>query len=489
MDFLDPKMRRRRDMLNIAGYGLIAIALLFAVRLLFYQASGFGLDKKGKVVQSGLIFLASSPSGAQVRVNGVLDKVQTDGRLSLVAGNYSISYNRSGYRTWQQTLDVEGGKIVRLDYAMLFPGKLATTTVKKYDGAVGLTSQSPDKRWLLAQVPGSDTIFDLYDLKNPKLAPTQLVVPASVITEGSAMSWKLVEWSADNQHVLLSHMHDGATEFIMLDRADMAKSINLNTTLGANPTAISLVDKKYDRYYIFDATAQTLQTARLDTPQLQTYLSNVLQYKSYGSDIVLYASSKTTTSGKVGIVLRMGDKSYFLREVSGGTTYLLNLTQYSHAWYVAIGASSEGKVYVYKNPDAQLNSNLGLLVPVSVLKTPAPTQLSFSSNARFIMEENGSQFSVYDAEVGKSYQYDTKLPVDAPQPYATWMDGSRLMYVSGGKLVVFDFNHANTQKLVTADPAHSAFFLANSKYVYTVAPQSGASQALTSTALLTPADL
>jgi len=69
------------------------------------------------------------------------------------------------------------------------------------------------------------------------------------------------------------------------------------------------------------------------------------------------------------------------------------------------------------------------------------------------------------------------------------MDGSRLMYVSGGKLVVFDFNHTNLQKLVAADSAHSAFFLPNSKYVYTLAPQSGANQALTSTALLTPADL
>jgi hypothetical protein len=185
----------------------------------------------------------------------------------------------------------------------------------------------------------------------------------------------------------------------------------------------------------------------------------------------------------------IGSKSYFLREVSGDTTYLLNLTKYSNAWYVAIGASSENKVYVYKNPNAQLSSSLGLLVPVSVLKTPAPTRLSFSNNARFIMDENGSQFSVYDAEVGKTYHYDTRLPLDAPQQYATWMDGHRLTYVSGGKLVVFDFNHTNTQKLMPADPAQTAFFTPNYKYVYTIAPVVGGSQTLTSTALRTPTDL
>jgi hypothetical protein len=489
MDFLDPKKRRRRDILNIIGYGLIAIALVFAVRILFLTSSGYGLDKNGKVVQSGLVFVASSPSGAEVRVNGVLNKAQTNDRLSLVSGNYSISYSRTGYNNWHQNINLDGGKIVRLDYATLFPAKLTTTSVKKYVGATGLATQSPDRRWLLVQQPGSETVFDMYDLKNQKLAPTQITVPTSALTTGTADSWALGEWSNDNQHVLLSHIHDGVTEFVMVDRTDPTKTVNLNTTLGVNPTKISLVDKKFDRYYVFDAAAQTLKTARLDATEPQNYLTDVLEYQSYSDNVVLYASSKTATSGKVGIVLLLNGKSYFLREVSGGTTYLLNLTQYNHAWYVAIGAQSENKIYVYKNPNEQLSSNLGLLVPVSVLKTPAPNKLTFSSNARFIMAENASQFSVYDAEVGKAYAYDTKMPLDAPQTYANWMDGHRLMYVSGGKLVVFDFNHTNVQTLSAGDPSHVPFFTPNYRYLYTLAPVNGTTQDLTSTALRTPADL
>ncbi len=489
MDFLDPKKRRRRDILNIVGYGLIAIALVFAVRILFYQASGFGLDKNGKVVQSGLVFVASSPSGAQVRINGVLDKAQTDARLSLVSGDYSFSFSKDGYTSWQQNVNLDGGKIVRLDYATLFPKKLTTTQVKKYEGSTGLATQSPDRRWLLVQQPGSDTVFDLYDLKNQKAAPTSITIPSPVITSGTVNSWKVGEWSNDNQHVLLHHIHDGATEFVVVDREAPGKSVNLNTTLSVNPTKISLVDKEYDRYYVFDAAAQTLKTARLDAPQPQNYLSDVLEYQSYGDNVVLYASSKTATSGKVGMVLLLGDKSFFLREVSGNSTYLLNLTQYNGSWYIAIGAQSESKVYVYKDPNKQLSSNLGQLVPISVLKTPTPNRLAFSSNARFIMAENGSQFAVYDAEVNKTHNYDTKLPLDAPQTYANWMDGHRLMYVSGGKLVVFDFNHTNVQTLTATDPSHVPFFVPNYRYLYTIAPVNGTAQELTSTALRTPADL
>lgn len=489
MDFLDPKKRRQRDIFNIVGYGLIAIALVFAVRLLFYQASGFGIDKQGNVVQSGLVFAASSPSGADVRLNGVLNKAQTNARLSLVSGNYNFSFSRAGYNSWQQTVNVDGGQIVRLDYATLFPKKLVTTPIKQYEGVVGLTTQSPDRRWLLVQQPGSDTVFDQYDLKNPKLAPTQLSVPNGIITAGATNSWNLGEWSNDNQHVLLTHVHDGTSEFVILDRTDMASTRNLNTILGTTPTKISLIDKKFDKYYLYDAAAQTLRKASLNTPTPETYLSDVLEYQSYSDNVMLYASSKTTTAGKVGIVMLMGDKSYFLREVSGNSTYLVNLTKYDSAWYVAIGAKSENKIYIYKNPDAQLSSNLSLLVPISVLKTAAPTKLSFSSNARFIMAENGSEFSVFDAEVNKSYHYDTKLPLDAPQQYANWMDGARLMYVSSGKLVVFDFNHTNTQLLVGADAAHLPFFTPNYGRVYTVAPNTNNVQTLNSTALRTPADL
>jgi hypothetical protein len=486
MDFLDPKKRRRRDILNIVGYGLIAIALVLTVRIMLYQASGFGLDKEGKVVQNSLVFAASTPSSAQIRINGVLNKAQTNTRLSLPGGSYNISYTRAGYTTWQNSFKLDGGQIERLDYAMLYPTNLVTTTLKKYDAAVGLTTQSPDRRWLLVEQPGSDSVFDLYDLKNPKLAATTLTLPEGLITSGTTNSWAFDEWSNDNQHVLLSHVHDGTTEFILVDRSDSAKSVNLNNLLGTNPSKISLVDKKYDHYYVYDATAQTLQTASMDAPTLKSYLSNVLQYESYGSNVMLYASSKTTTPGKVGIVLLMGGKSYFLREVSGNTTYLLNLTQYSGDWYVALGAQSESKVYIYKNPDTQLNSNLGLLVPISVLKTSAPTRLEFSSNARFIMDENGSQFSVFDAEVVKTYNYDTQHALDAPQKYASWIDGNRLTYISGGKQVVFDFDHANMQTLKTADAAHESYFAPNYKYVYNVAP---GSQTITSTALLTATDL
>ena len=152
-------------------------------------------------------------------------------------------------------------------------------------------------------------------------------------------------------------------------------------------------------------------------------------------------------------------------------------------------ASSESKVYVYKNPVTQLNSKLGVLVPIAILKTVQPTYLAFSDNARFITSENGSVFSVYDAENDESYTYDTKAPLDAPQAHATWMDGHRLTYVSGGKLLVFDYDHKNVQSLMAASPDYTPFFSSNYKFVDTFAlPDPAGQTVLTTTSLRTPAD-
>lgn len=187
-----------------------------------------------------------------------------------------------------------------------------------------------------------------------------------------------------------------------------------------------------------------------------------------------------------------------MRQVTPNDTYLLDITKYSGDWYVGVGSSAESRTYVYKNPADHLRDKpKNPLVPVQVLKTPKPNYISFSDNARFIMVENGSQFALYDAETDKGYAYTLdNVPVDAPQTHATWMDGHRLMYVSKGKLVVFEFDDANRETLNVADPNFEPFFDADYKNLYTFGTQTAKAadgsastqHLLNTTSMLTPKD-
>jgi hypothetical protein len=64
-----------------------------------------------------------------------------------------------------------------------------------------------------------------------------------------------------------------------------------------------------------------------------------------------------------------------------------------------------------------------------------------------------------------------------------------LTYVSGGKLLVFDYDNANQQVLVAADSRYEPAFSPDYKFLYTMTPGTAAGQSdLDQTSLLSAAD-
>jgi hypothetical protein len=489
MDFLDSRKAARENILLLIGYVLIAVAVVLITLLLWRMAEGFGIDKKGQVIQRGLTFFSSHPSPADIRVNGQLESVKTNTRLVLPEGIYNVTLSRTGYYDWQRKIEVSGGKVLHFDYPFLFPKNAAVKKIASYAAGPAFSTQSPDHRWLMVQKPGALTDFDMYDLKNPdKTTVLPVALPSGIVTGGTSQSWQLGEWSADNRHVLLEHDYDGKTEFIMFDRTNPELSVNLNTTLSAAPAKITLNDRKYDRYYLL-TDGGALQTASLDKPSPLPLLEHVLAYKTYGGDTVLYVTDNGAPAGKVLLKMAVGGKTYTIRKLPAGTSYVVDLTSYSGDMYVAAGVASDNRVYIYKDPAGQIDSQPRQApVITQVLHVANVNFLSFSANAQFIAAENGSRFGIYDIENQAGYNYAAAQPLDSPQAHAAWMDGDRLAYVSQGKLVVFDYDYLNLHTAGTQSSAGLPAFSPDYKYVYGLAPSAGGQTDLNQTALVTAAD-
>lgn len=470
MDYLDPKKESRNRILLFAGYACIAVAIGLTALVLLYQAYGFGVTKKGDVIQNGLVFFSSQPNPANITFNGKLSKYSTDTRIALPSSIYNVELNRDGYRPWKRTIEILGGGVQHFDYPFLIPTKLDETKVKTYPAGPSISTQSPDRKWLVVGQPGSMTSFDVYDIKDPQKVPSTISLPNGVVTKASgAESLDLVSWASDNVHLLLEHKFDGRSEFILIDREAPDQSKNLNTTLASNPTKLTLIDRKYDKYYLFNQPAATLQKASLAETTPVNVLQRVFAYQSYADDTLLYATDKGAPAGKVSIKLQIGNKAYQIRTFPAGSTYLLDLTKYSNKLYVAAGSTSLNRVYVYKDPIAQINSQAGHLpAPVQVLRVDAPDYVSFSNSAQFVMAEHGPQFGVYDIENKRGYNYTVAAPLDPPATHATWMDGNRLTYVSGGRTLIFDYDYNNTQTLLSANSAYLPAFAPDYKYVLTL---------------------
>jgi hypothetical protein len=498
MDFLDPKKSRARTIRLYIGYFLIAIALFLAAVVLFYLASGFGV-KQGKVIQNGLVFVSSSPSGADIYLNGSKQNDVSNARLILQSGTYTMRLSREGYRDWQRAVTVEGGSVDRFDYPLLIPNDLTAATAGEYAAAPPLATQSPDRRWLLVQQPGQTANFDVYDIRDPEqvaATKTSISLPANLLDlpQSGAVTLQLAEWSRNNTHVLLRHVVGGQSEYILLSHDNPAESVNLTRQLQLKATEeVTLQDKKFDRFFIHDTETQTLTTASLGNTARTPLLTGVIDYKTYGNDVVLYATATDASAGKTAIKLYQDEQSHTIRQITQTDNYLLDLSTYDGDWYAVLGSPAEDHVYIYKDVAERLRQDADRpLVPIDILKLQDPNYVEFSANSQFVMAENGQDIATFDAENERSYTYRLDRPIDTPQTHVTWMDGFRLRFVSGGNVTIVDYDGTNAQTLTAGSAAYLPFFDTAYQTHYAVTPLGGENpdgrMLLTATSLRTERD-
>lgn len=496
MDFLDPKKTRNHTIRLFTGYILVAIMILLATATLVYYSNGYNVNRQGNLVQKGLVFVSSQPSGARL----YLDNKQvntTNAKLNLTSGRYDLRLARDGYREWERNIIVDGGDVSHYVYPLLFPERLQTKEVKTFEVAPALTTQSPDRRWLMALTDVDSGKFDVFDLnraQNQVAESTSFSVPAELMTASEApVRWEVLEWSTNNRHMLLKRYFtlkgQENFEYMLVDRQRPEGSHNLSYELGVTPTELTLRDKKPDQYYVYDTESQLLSTASLDRPTPVAHVQDVLAFKSHGEDTVLYATTKDVKKeGMVLIKLRQGSQEYAVREVSVADRYLLDIARYEGHWYTVLGSQADGRIFIYKDV-AQQFRDMQKPTILYALRLTTPTAVSFSANAQFVLAQNGTAFHVYDLENTRSHRYGVHYPIDQPQKIVQWMDGNRLSYASNGKQVVFDYDNINRRELAAASSTFLSAYDREYKYLYTFMNTDNGALRLSSTALRTPGDL
>lgn len=475
MDFLDPKAKRRHKIRLFVGYALMGTLIVTTSAILVFSAYGFDVDRKtGEVIQNGLVFVDSAPDDAQVVFNDKLQKEKTNNRFSLPSSSYNLKIQKEGYRDWSRSFNLGGGEVKRFTYPLMVPHKLEPREIQTYDVAPTFISESPDRRWVVANQGASTTNFIEYDL-NSLVAPNDnprsrtFTVPADLFTATTEVSTiELVEWSTDNKHFLVKHTFGPTTEFVMISRDQPQTSFNINKLLAQNPTKVSLRDKKFDQWYIYTQEGGVLQTADAKKV-IAPVATNVVSYKTHDSDTILYASQPTSPEAKTQrVTLKQGSDSYVIKDVAAGAL-LLDIAQYDGKWRVVIGVDAEQKTYVFTDPTSVLQKdNKAALVPSAVLKTVGQLAwIGFSQNTRFIVAQSGQHFAVYDAEYEEDYRFEISNALDA-NTKAAWMDGHRLTVRSQGKAVIFDFDGSNKQELISASPGALLMFDRDYTVMYSV---------------------
>lgn len=173
-----------------------------------YLARGYRLDTKNLGLKpTGLLVATSSPDGAQILINTILESA-TNATLSLPPDSYDVEIKKEGFLTWRKRLTIKKEEVTKVD-AALFPAAPSLSALT-FGGAI-MPVTSPDGTRIVFGVPKSadNTKLGLWvmDLGNLPIGfssdPRQIT---NLSPETSSWSW-----SPDSRQVLVTTQAAGGT--------------------------------------------------------------------------------------------------------------------------------------------------------------------------------------------------------------------------------------------------------------------------------------
>lgn len=499
MDYLDPKKKKAHKIRLLLGYVLFAVAILLATILLVFIANGYYVDRNtGQVIQNGLIFIDSKPTGAEVFINGQKQRGTTDMRLVIPGGEtYTIDIQKEGYRPWSRTLLLESGTLRELTYARLIPEELITEPLADISANPYSASQSVDKRWLSLTYQENPLLISVFDLSTAVPTEQQIIIPQNIVPNASTARVEIIDWASDNRTFIAEITSGNLVNYVLFDRQDPEVAVNLNTRFGSNNLEISLQDRARDRFFAFNKETKLLYSATLNGGLSESPVvdKELLAYATFENDWFTYI----TESGKEGLVqawFTRGDKTILLTEIKTDSDYFVELAKLGDTPIMAVGSPAEDRAIVYRDPQRYLDDNPEVRIPVAttVLRVKNPQDVIISSDSSVILAYGPENMASHEFDADRSYNFTLDIDIQESQR-PRWLDGQHISVSAGGIQYTIDFDGSNVYELVASPPRLGSFYSEDVETMFTfsdaVVDEAGVivtPPRLLSTSLLIPQD-
>lgn len=445
------KRARRQSLKIIVSEFIMVITVIITVVILAFLVSGYWLGSGFKVERQGMLQIYSTPTGANVAVDGDAPWYQrTNTSKVLSSGEHEIILTKDGYDSWRKTVSINEGLLYRVHYPRLFLLEREKSTAFSPTKAPSFATISPDYNSML--LIDNTTSWTLLNLNRDEIEPTAIDVSAIFTfvskADGAAsglFTGKIISanWSNDNEHVLLQvDSDDGlAEEWVVLNVKNPKNSVNITREFAAD----------FDAVRIFDSSASTLlalgdgnlRKIDITSRQISAILAeDVKSYDFYESDLIYFSDNKIF-AGKLN-----DPKTIILTEVEDDSRVLVSKF-YDEKYNFVI---SKNKVELMKQDNFELvfEDELSFV----------PETLKIGQGGSFIFMQNGTNVAVLDMEIMtiREWQLDSVN-------YG-WLDSSMLYAVKDGALIVYDFDGLNRRELSNNISARFPVTIVNNKWLY-----------------------
>lgn len=174
MQFEERERQKRRHLIKVmvAEAGMV-FAVLVIVAVAILAAMGFFVGSNGSIEQSGLIQIHSTPTGGTVELDGSVLFSRTNLSRTMSAGEHHLKISRDGYDSWEKTIKMYSGMLIRLYYPRIFLENRKQEEVAALKDNLAFYSISSDKTNILYGEKGSAE-WTLVNIKNDDVRKTQL---------------------------------------------------------------------------------------------------------------------------------------------------------------------------------------------------------------------------------------------------------------------------------------------------------------------------
>lgn len=424
------------------------------------EVSGYYVNRKGEILANTVVFVDTHPDNARIYINGQLERSRTGARLVLPEGQYFVELVLPGYQPWQKSLYLEGNSVSYLKYPFLYPVEPVQNTVSLYETMIYSASQSLDRRWLAVQPEPDELVLDIIDLDDDELQSRQLSIDIETAssTNGPLISSEIVRWSTDSRYILMRLEFPDLDEYWILDTEDESEVIKLPSDLDEKVARHELVDGRVDQVYtLYENGDLYLVDLNDEADEIKLVAGNVLEFSSYGKDLLIYSQLQQSGS-PVSVIINSSGVDYVLAEFSvsdSQSAYSLDVARFENDWYYVVGSDTEPNLRIFKNPLQRLKDGAQVTPTVDV-SINSLNNTKFSHNTRFIGAADQDGIYVYDLDSQRSFRYS--IDNLSPSYNIRWMDGHRMYGEIGGDLLIWEFDGTHTTNLGHIYDVQAVFF-------------------------------
>lgn len=462
---------RRIILSTIATLSVIIIA---TVAILFML--GFRLDSgNGRLEQGALLQFDSRPNGADVYIDGSLLGSRTATKQTVVAGTHTIKMTKAGYQDWQRTLDLTAGTLTWLDYTIMVPTNRPIQTVSTYQNLAGL-KMSPDRKWALAQLQADVPTLQLIDLRSEDVKFSDIVVPAAQYSDATTAnvthSFSIESWDTGSRYVLIKHLYQDQTEWLVLDTQNSSQTINITRLLGANFRSLQFAGTSGKALYGLTIDGAIRKVDLSAATLSRVFISHVESFSLFDNTVISYVGIDPSDATKrVAGIYRDGDEAaHVLRSVPAVNEVPLKIStsKYYSDDYVAIAEGDAVTILKGRYPASSSQDTTSLVTFASIELSGAVSSLSFSPGGDYVVAQSGTNFKSYEIEHSREDVGAFKVSDGSAASQLKWLDSAHLWNDDGGDLKIRDFNGINAFSIMPVVSGFDAGLSQSGRFFYGV---------------------